>query len=227
VPWARSKGLGVRRSIILLVGPSWRGYKTSIGHSIAERPAGRLFTDSGVVACVMQAEIRGAYRRTYIGPHGPGKFRSGIKDVGVMNPSSCWMEIDKLGSSPPGDPASALLEPWTRARNKPCSATLTWICVWICPKSCLLCTANTPGTVFLALWLDRMGTFHPPVGYISEEKLASAKTTTCAPRQTGASGVAQKAIAHYRQALRNVIEGYAREAGRAQTWESSWPKIVP
>jgi len=192
-------------SIMLLVGPPGVG-KTSIGRSVADA-LGRKFYRFSVGGMRDEAEIKG-HRRTYIGAM-PGKLIQALKDVEVANPVIMLDEIDKLGSSYQGDPASALLEVLDPEQNKEfldhyldLRADLS--------KVLFICTANQLDTIPGPL-LDRMDMVRLS-GYITEEKLAIAKNHLW-PRVLERTGLKKTQVKISDSTLKAIIEGYARESG--------------
>lgn len=204
-------------SIVLLVGPPGVG-KTSIGKSIAES-LGRPFYRFSVGGMRDEAEIKG-HRRTYIGAQ-PGKLVQALKDVEVMNPVIMLDEIDKMGQSYQGDPASALLETLDPEQNVDFLDHYLDLRLDL-SKVLFVCTANTLDSIPGPL-LDRMEVIRLS-GYITEEKLAIAKRHLW-PKQLEKAGVAKTSLGISDSALRTVIEGYAREAGVRQL-EKQLGKLV-
>ncbi|SDF75659.1 endopeptidase La [Pseudomonas seleniipraecipitans] len=204
-------------SIVLLVGPPGVG-KTSIGKSIAES-LGRPFYRFSVGGMRDEAEIKG-HRRTYIGAL-PGKLVQALKDVEVMNPVIMLDEIDKMGSSFQGDPASALLETLDPEQNVEFLDHYLDLRLDL-SKVLFVCTANTLDSIPGPL-LDRMEVIRLS-GYITEEKLAIAKRHLW-PKQLNKAGVSPKQLSISDSALRALIEGYAREAGVRQL-EKQLGKLV-
>ncbi len=204
-------------SIVLLVGPPGVG-KTSIGKSIAES-LGRPFYRFSVGGMRDEAEIKG-HRRTYIGAL-PGKLVQALKEVEVMNPVIMLDEIDKLGASYQGDPASALLETLDPEQNVEFLDHYLDLRLDL-SKVLFVCTANTLDSIPGPL-LDRMEVIRLS-GYISEEKLAIAKRHLW-PKQLEKAGVPKGRLSISDAALRAVIEGYAREAGVRQL-EKQFGKLV-
>ncbi|RMF83672.1 MAG: endopeptidase La [Nitrospirae bacterium] len=192
-------------TILLLVGPPGVG-KTSIGRSVAEA-LNRPFYRFSLGGMRDEAEIKG-HRRTYIGAL-PGKVIQAMKQVGVANPVIMLDEIDKVGASFRGDPASALLEVLDPEQNRDFLDHYLDVRFDL-SKVLFICTANQLDTIPGPL-LDRMETIHL-AGYITREKVAIAKRHLW-PRALEQAGLARREVRLTDAALRALIEGYAREAG--------------
>jgi len=192
-------------SIICFVGPPGVG-KTSIGQSIA-RSIGRQFYRFSVGGMRDEAEIKG-HRRTYIGAM-PGKFLQAIKVCKTQNPVIMLDEVDKIGASYHGDPASALLEVLDPEQNK--DFLDHYLDVRFDLSNVLfICTANQLDTIPAPL-LDRMEVIKL-AGYILEEKIQIARKFLI-PKQLKAHGLQSKQLLIQDAALKEIIDGYAREPG--------------
>lgn len=192
-------------SILLFVGPPGVG-KTSIGKSIAEC-LGRKFYRFSVGGMRDEAEIKG-HRRTYIGAM-PGKLIQALKEVNVSNPVIMLDEIDKMGSSYQGDPASAMLEVLDPEQNGEFLDHYLDLRVDL-SKVLFVCTANQLDTIPRPL-LDRMDVIRLG-GYIASEKLEIARQHLW-PRLLERNKVKTSQVKISDSAIKSLIEGYSRDAG--------------
>jgi len=193
-------------TILCFVGPPGVG-KTSLGKSIATA-MGKKFFRFSLGGMRDEAEIKG-HRRTYVGAM-PGKVINALKVVKTKDPVLMLDEVDKLGVSFQGDPASALLEvldPEQNAEFRDHFLDLPFDLSYIT----FITTANTLDTIPGPL-LDRMEVIRL-AGYILEEKLKIVQKYII-PRAIKEVGLPpKKAPKIPAETLKYIIDGYSREAG--------------
>ena len=203
-------------SILLLVGPPGVG-KTSIGHSIATA-MNKPFYRFSVGGMNDEAEIKG-HRRTYIGSM-CGKIIQGLKITHTKSPVFMIDEIDKMGSSIHGDPASALLEVLDPEQNVSFRDNYLDLPFDVSNVFFIL-TANTLDSIPGPL-LDRAEIIQLS-GYIDQEKIEIAKKYLI-PKNLEKNGLKKNQVKYTKSALLTIAQEYAREAG-VRNYEKNLDKI--
>lgn len=191
--------------IICLAGPPGVG-KTSIARSIAEA-TGRKYVRVSLGGVSDEAEIMG-HRKTYVGSM-PGRVINAVKQAGVNNPLLLLDEIDKLGQNFKGDPASALLEVLDPEQNR--EFTDHYVDMpFDLSRVLFITTANDvsriPGPLYDRMDIIELGS------YTQEEKLNIAMKHLVR-KQLEKHGLTSKQLRFTKAAVRELIEGYTREAG--------------
>ncbi|MBT6326196.1 MAG: endopeptidase La [Bdellovibrionales bacterium] len=192
-------------TLLCFSGPPGVG-KTSLGRSVANS-LGRKFYRFSLGGMRDEAEIKG-HRRTYVGAM-PGKIIQALKRVEVNNPVIMLDEIDKLGKSFQGDPASALLEVLDPEQNH--SFIDNYLDIpFDLSKVVFIATANYINDIPEPL-LDRMEIIELS-GYSLEEKVEITNKWII-PKQLKKHGLLKKDFKLSIGTIKKIISDYAREPG--------------
>ncbi|MBX2971839.1 MAG: endopeptidase La [Flavobacteriales bacterium] len=207
----------MKAPIMLLYGPPGVG-KTSLGKSMAEA-LGRKYVRMSLGGLHDESEIRG-HRRTYIGAM-PGRLIQSLKKASTSNPLFVLDEIDKVGTSHHGDPASALLEVLDPEQNNAFHDNFVDI-DYDLSRVMFVATANSLGSIHPAL-RDRMEIIEVN-GYTQEEKIEIANRHLL-PKQFAENGVKPKQLKLAPGLLEAIIDQYTDESG-VRTLEKRIAKLV-
>lgn len=194
--------------VLCLVGPPGVG-KTSLAVSIAKALGGRPFMRVALGGVRDESEVRG-HRRTFVGAL-PGRIITALKRAGARDAVLLLDEIDKMGRDPlRGDPGSALLEVLDPSQNH--AFTDAYLGVEFPLQQVLwIATANSTASIPPPL-LDRMEVIRL-AGYTLEEKLQIARRHLMSRVAAEHAMVGRVQVEAEDEVLRQLIEGYTREAG--------------